>query len=138
MTWGEPWTTAQEETLREYAHLGAEGAAEAISARHGVRRSPEATAVHAGRIHVSLARREPCPECGRMAPRLNRQTGLCPVCTEELHVAEARAFNDLLEAEAAECEDPAEVARLRREWDMLRQRNARLCRRHGLPGKSGR
>ena len=110
----------------------------AVFERCGVRRTPEATAVHASRLHVSMTRREECPECGRMVARLNRQTGLCPPCTEDLHVAEARAFNDLLESEAAEAEDPAEIARLRREWDMLRQRNARLCKRHGLAGKSGR
>jgi hypothetical protein len=132
------WTTDQEATLRECGHLGAQGAAEEIYSRHGVKRSPEATAMHASRIHVSLARRLVCPECGSMVTYLNRQTGLCKRCTEFQHVEEERAFNDLLEAERRYAEDSPEIEAAKREYDMLRQRNARLCRRYGLKGKAER
>ena len=132
------WTTDQEATLREFGHLGAQGAADAIFDRHGIRRSAEATAMHASRIHVSLARRLVCPECGCMVTYLNRQTGLCKRCTEFQHVEEERAFNDLLEAERQYSEDSPEIEAAKREYDMLRQRNARLCRRYGLKSKAER
>lgn len=132
------WTTEQEATLREFCHLGAEGAAEAIYRRHGVRRSAEATAMHASRIHVSLARRTTCPDCGCTVTQLNRQTGVCKRCTELRHVEEERAFNDLLEAERAFAEDAPEIAEAKREYDRLRQRNSRLCRKYGLKGKAER
>ena len=45
-----------------------------------------------------------CPQCGTMGVRLIRQTGLCPLCSEELYVEEERAFNELLCCEAEGCE----------------------------------
>ena len=53
-------------------------------------------------------------------------------CTEFQHVEEEWAFNDLLEAERRYAKDSPEIEAAKREYDMLRQRNARLCRRHGL------
>lgn len=132
------WTTAQEETMRECCHLGAQAVADEIYKRHGVRRSADATAMHASRIHVSLATHKVCPQCGNMVTYLNRRTGLCKRCTEFQHVEEERAFNQLLEAERTFAEDSPEVEAAKREYDMLRQRNARLCRRYGLKGKAER
>ena len=132
------WTTGQEEVLRELCFKGAEAVSDEIFRRYGVRHSPHAVEMHAHRVHVSLAKRDVCPSCGAVGVRLNRQTGLCPLCTERQHVEEERAFNELLEAEAAHAEGSPEIEELRREYDKLRQRNARLCKRHGLRGKSGR
>ena len=73
-----------------------------------------------------------------MGAALNRQTGLCPLCTEKYHLAQERAFNAQLEAERAAAEDVEAVAAVRRERDMMRKRNSRLRRKYGLAGRRGR
>lgn len=59
--------------------------------------------------------------------RLNRQSGMCPKCTELMHLNEEIAFNEILQAEREEA-----IAGIRRERDKMRQRNSRLCRKYGL------
>ena len=132
------WTTGQNDLIRELGHLGVGAVRAAMRERFGVERSEHAIEAQASRIHASLAVRTVCPSCGAVGVRLNRQTGLCPRCTEEAHVAEERAFNELLRAEAEGCEEGPELEALRREWARLRQQNSRLMRRHGLPGKRER
>lgn len=132
------WTTRQEEILRERCYEGAEAVSDAIFEECGVRRSPHSIEMHASRIHVSLRRLYACPECGNLGATLNRNTGMCPLCTERMHVDEEQVFNDLLEAERAYSEDSPEVQELRRKYAALRQANSRLCRKYRLQGKRGR
>lgn len=132
------WTTRQEEVMRELGHLGAAAVQEAIERRCGVRHSIRAIESHASRIRVSLKVRQVCPECGAVGVRLQRVSGMCRRCTELAHVAEERAFCDLLELEAAGCEEGSEIEEARREYARLRQKSSRLRRRYGLAGKRGR
>ncbi len=73
-----------------------------------------------------------------MGVKINRQTGMCPLCTERYHLEQERAFNEQLERERAACERSDELADVRRERDKMRQRNSRLCRKYGLKGKRER
>ena len=81
---------------------------------------------------MSLKVRYVCPDCGVVGIRLNRQTGLCPACTEHMHLAEEVAFNEILRREAEEKAGDAEVTAILRERNRMRKRNSRLCRKHGL------
>lgn len=132
------WTVKQEEVMREHCFRGAAAVQAALLQECGVVRSIRAIEMHASRLHMSLRVRTQCPECGVIGVRLNRQSGMCAKCTEIMHVEEERAFNELLEAEAAEAQDSEEIERLRREYTTLRQRNSRLCRKHGLKSKAKR
>ena len=49
-----------------------------------------------------------------------------------------RAFNEQLERERAHAEESTELDEVRRERDMMRQRNSRLCRKYGLKGRRER
>ena len=73
-----------------------------------------------------------------MGVKINRQTGMCPLCTERYHLEQERAFIEQLERERAACERSDELADVRRERDKMRQRNSRLCRKYGLKGKRER
>ena len=73
-----------------------------------------------------------CPECGVVGLRLNRQSGLCPRCTELMHLNEEIAFNEILQEEREAASDEEAIAGIRRERDKMRQRNSRLCRKYGL------
>ena len=87
---------------------------------------------------MSLRVQQVCPECGVVGVRLNRQSGLCPKCTELMHLNEELAFNEVLQAEREEKADDADVAAIRRERDRMRQRNSRLCRKYGLKSRRDR
>ncbi|NGM17426.1 hypothetical protein GMI70_05330 [Eggerthellaceae bacterium zg-893] len=132
------WTVRQEEVMRENCFRGAKAVQEALLRECGVRRSIRAIEMHASRLHMSLKVRAACPECGRIGVHLNRQSGMCARCTEFMHVEEERAFNELLQAEAEDAENGRLIEELRREYAALRQRNSRLCRKHGLLPKSKR
>ena len=69
---------------------------------------------------------------------INRQTGLCRLCTERYHLEQERAFNEQLERERTRAEESAEFDEVRRKRDMMRQRNSRLCRKYGLKGRRER
>ena len=133
-----PWTTKQDSILRELGHLGAGAVQGAILRECGAYRSLHAIEHRASRIHVSLAVKQVCPECGVVGLRLNRQSGLCPKCTELMHLNEEIAFNEILEAEREAATNPDEIAGIRRERDRMRQRNSRLCRKYGLPTRRER
>ena len=133
-----PWTTKQDSVLRELGHLGSEAVQGALLRECGVFRSVHAIEHRASRIHVSLKVQPVCPECGVVGVRLNRQSGLCPKCTELMHLNEEIAFNEILQAERDAATDEGEIARLRRERDKMRQRNSRLCRKYGLPTRRER
>lgn len=124
--------------IRELGHQGVVAVQEEILRRYGVERTAHAIEMQASRIHASLRVLATCPQCGAVGVRLNRQSGMCPRCTEEAHVAEERAFNELLQREAEECEAGPEVEAARREYGRLRQQNSRLMRKHGLKGKRER
>lgn len=122
------WTTRQEEIVREQCHRGSRAVRDAIERECGVRRTVRAVEAHASRMHVSLKVRSECPQCGAIGVRLNRQTGMCPLCTEELHVEEGRAFNELLRREVEGCEEGPELDAAWREYVRMRQQNSRLMR----------
>ena len=70
--------------------------------------------------------------------RLNRQSGMCPKCTELLHLNEEIAFNEILQAEREEAADDEVIDGIRRERDKMRQRNSLLCRKYGLKTRGQR
>ena len=131
------WTTAQMDTIRELGHLGADAVRDEIERRYGVSHTTHAVEMMAFRIHTPLKVQQVCPDCGVVGLRVNRQTGLCPRCTERLHLEEATAFNDLLIEERLEAEGTM-TDEMRRGYDAMRQRNSRLCRKHGLKTLSER
>ena len=124
--------------IRELGHRGAVAVREEIRRRYGVERSVRAIEMQASRIHASLRVLSVCPQCGAVGVRLNRQSGMCSRCTEEEHVAEERAFNEILRREAEGCEEGPEIEAARREYARLRQQNSRLMRKFGLKGKRER
>ena len=132
------WTTGRNDVIRELGHRGAAAVREVIRRRYGVERTVRAIEMQASRIHASLRVLSVCPQCGAIGVRLNRQSGMCPRCTEEAHVAEERAFNELLHREAEGCEEGPEIEAARREYARLRQQNSRLMRKYGLKGKRER
>lgn len=94
--------------------------------------------MRASRIHCSLALRTVCPGCGAVGVLLNRQTGMCRLCTERFHLEQECAFNEQLEAERLAVEEGREVEAVRRERDRLRKQNSRMCRKYGLVGRRQR
>lgn len=134
----EPWTTRKLEIMRERCYLGADAVADAIREECGTVRSRRAIESQASRYHMSLRVRQVCPECGAVGVRLNRQSGLCPRCTELMHLEEEIAFNEILEREREELAGAGDVEEIRRERDAMRQRNSRLCRKYGLKSRRER
>ena len=126
------WTTREIDVMRERGHLGAAAVQQALLAECGTERSIRSIESQASRYHVSLRVQAVCPECGVVGIRLNRQSGLCPACTERMHLAEEIAFNEVLQREREEKTDEVEVAAIRRERDRMRKRNSRMCKKHGL------
>ena len=135
MSW---WTEEQDAVRREVSSGGAAHPPAEIERRCGVRHSVRAVEMRASRIHCSLAVQTVCPSCGAVGVKINRQTGMCRRCTEESHLAQERAFNEQLERERVAAEEAADIDDVRRERDMMRQRNSRLCRKYGLQGKRER
>lgn len=127
-----PWTTRQEEIVRERSYLGALEVQRAIREECGVLRTVRSIESKASRIHASLRVRQVCPECGTVDVRLNRQSGMCALCTEKMHLAEEIAFNELLEREREEAARDADIEQVARERTAMRQRNSRLKRKYGL------
>ena len=132
------WTSKQEGIIRERCYEGAEAVRDAIERECGVSHSVRAVEMHASRMKVSLKVMGVCPECGAVGVRINRQSGMCRKCTALGHVAEEEAFNELLRLEAEGCDGGPEVERAERKYAQLRQKNSRLAREHGLPGKRER
>jgi hypothetical protein len=126
------WDEEQDDVIRECCYRGAAYVAREIWLRCGVRRTVRAVEMRASRIHVSLVVQTECPECGAVGVVINRSTGLCRQCSERLHLAEERAFGDVLEAERAAAEDERVIADVRRERDAQRKRNSRTCKKYGL------
>ena len=80
------WTEEQDDVPREVSFHGSAFAAAEIERRCGAAHTVRAVEMRASRIHCSLAVQTVCPECGRVGLTLNRQTGLCPLCTERYHL----------------------------------------------------
>ena len=101
--------------MRERGHLGAVAVRRALLEECGAVRAIRSIESRASRDHVSLKVRRVCPECGVVGIRLNRQSGFCPACTERMHLAEEVAFNEVLQREAEEKANEADIASIRRE-----------------------
>ena len=112
--------------MRERARFGADGVVAALKQECGVERTVRAVEAHASRLRVSLRRRYECPECGRMTPSLNRQTGLCPVCNMQYNVEVQRVLYECEKAEMAESCNKARIVELSRQYDALRQKRTRM------------
>lgn len=132
------WTTKEIDVMRAHGHLGVGAVHDALLRECGTDRSARSIESQASRCHVSLRVQQVCPECGVVGVRLNRQSGMCPKCTELMHLNEEIAFNEVLEAEREEKADEGDVAAIRRERDRMRQRNSRLCRKYGLKSRRDR
>ncbi|GEM_PF-643994 len=132
------WTTREIDVMRANGHLGVKAVRDALLRECGTDRSTRSIESQASRYHVSLRVQQVCPECGVVGVRLNRQSGMCPKCTELMHLNEELAFNEVLQAEREEKADDADVAAIRRERDRMRQRNSRLCRKYGLKSRRDR
>ena len=87
---------------------------------------------------VANVKAKACFEGSVVGLRLNRQSGLCPRCTELMHLNEEIAFNEILQAEREAASDEEAIAGIRRERDKMRQRNSRLVRKYGLKGRRER
>lgn len=118
--------------MRANGHLGVKAVRVALLRECGTDCSVRTIESQASRCHVSLRVQQVCPECGVVGVRLNRQSGMCPKCTELMHLNEEIAFNEILQAEREEAADDEVIAGIRRERDKMRQRNSRLCRKYGL------
>ena len=132
------WTTREIDVMRANGHLGVEAVHDALLRECGTDRSVRSIESQASRCHVSLRVQQVCPECGVVGVRLNRQSGLCSMCTEMMHLNEEIAFNEVLQREREEKADEGDVAAIRRERDRMRQRNSRLCRKYGLKSRRDR
>ena len=132
------WTTREVDVMRANGHLGVKAVRDALLRECGMDRSARSIESQASRCHVSLHVQQVCPECGVVGVRLNRQSGMCPKCTELMHLNEEMAFNETLQREREEKAGEAEVAQIRRERDRMRQRNSRLCRKFGLKSRHDR
>lgn len=132
------WTTGEIDVMRANGHLGVEAVREALRRKCGTERSTRSIESQASRCRISLRVQQVCPECGVVGVRLNRQSGMCPMRTELMHLNEELAFNEVLEREREEKADASEVAAIRRERNRMRQRNSRLCRKYGLKNRRER
>ena len=128
------WTRRQEQILRECGHLGADFVRDRIARECGVSHSVHAVEVRASRIHASLKVLETCPECGAIGVTLNKRSGLCPLCTEQMHLREGMAFSEVLAREREAASEGPAIDEARRDRAKIRQQNHRLCEKHGLPG----
>ena len=132
------WTTKEIDVMRANGHLGVKAVHDALLRECGTDRSVCSIESQASRCHVSLRVQQVCPECGVVGVRLNRQSGMCPRCTELMHLNEEIAFNEVLEAEREEKSGATDIADIRRERNKIRQRNSRLCRKYGLKSRRQR
>ena len=123
------WTIAQENILRLYGHRGVKFCRDYIHKVFGVYRSIEATQRHASRIKALMIVYEICPECGRAAKKLNRNTGVCEACNyerlwKEQVEEEQRIIRDLQKGGAENA-----VLQAKRRYDAQRQKVSRLRRK---------
>lgn len=132
------WTEDEDDLIREISYRGAKAIKKELWYRYGIERTEYAIIRRASRIHCSLRVRTVCPSCGAVGVHINRQTGMCALCTERLHLEEEKAFNEQLQRELDAAEDSEELERVKREREMWRQRNNRICRKHGLPNRRQR
>lgn len=132
------WTTKELDVMRANGHLGVDAVHDALLRECGTDRSARSIESQASRCHVSLRVQSVCPDCGVVGVRLNRQSGLCPACTERMHLEEEIAFNELLQREREELASEADAEAIARERAAMRQRNSRLCRKYGLKSRRER
>lgn len=124
--------------MRANGHPGVKAVRDALLCERGTDRLVRSIESQASRFHVSLKVQQVCPECGVVGVHLNRQSGMCPKCTELMHLNEELAFNETLQREREGKADEAEVSQIRMERDRMRQKNSRLCRKYGLKSRRDR
>ena len=100
--WASRNLSSDSRMLSANGHLGVDAVHDALLRECGTDRSVRSTESQASRCHVSLRVQQVCPECGVVGVRLNRQSGLCPMCTEMMHLNEEIAFNETLQREREE------------------------------------
>ena len=127
------WDEAQTEILRQFANLGAEAVAEIIAQRTGAIHTPASVQRKASRMGVSLALAEVCPGCGRRMRRLDRETGLCPVCKIKFQAERQKRFNAQLDAEITAIKQEKEYRDAIKDYQAARQETSRKTRKYGLP-----
>lgn len=132
------WTTAQNDVIRAYGHEGVRAVQRHLAEECGAHHTLHAIEEQASRIGASLRVQTVCIECGAIGVRLNRQTGMCPLCTSRAHVEEAKSFNAIVREEAGIAESSPEIEANEREYARLRQENSRICRKYGLKSKTQR
>ena len=132
------WTSKQYDVLRAYRFRGAEGVQKALLDECGAEHTIHAIEQQACRIGVSLKVKRVCPECGAVDVPINRISKMCPRCTAFYNEAEEEAFNLILEMEAKGTVEGPEIEEATKRYAMLRQRNSRLIRKHGLTPKKVR
>ena len=113
-------------------------AAAEIERRCGPSHFIRAVEMRTSMIYCSLAAQTECPSCGAVGVKINRQTGMRPLCTERYRLEQERAFNEQLETSGLPAGSPRSSLKARREGNKMRQRNSRLCRKYGLKGKQER
>lgn len=126
------WTVEQERVLFEYGSRGAQFCAELIARRFRVYRTAEATKRHASRIGIPMTIYATCPHCGKVAKKLNKNSGLCPTCNaHRLWMEAVQEEQEIIEKLKKGGEEDAAYQREKRRYDAQRQKNARLKRQCG-------
>ncbi|NHM14452.1 hypothetical protein [Xiamenia xianingshaonis] len=126
------WTTRQVEVMRDNAHLGVEGVRRALKDACGIERTRDSIKMYASRNRISLRVQTRCPACGAPNVRLNKLTGLCRRCNYERNIEQQKVYSQMLEDERRLAEEAEDLDDMRRTYDMMRQRNSRFRRKHGL------
>lgn len=132
------WTTREIDVMRANGHPNVKAVHDALLRECGTDRSVRSIESQASRCHVSLKVQQVCPERGVVGVHLNRQSSMCPKCTELMHLNEELAFNETLLREREGKANEAEALQIRRERDRMRQKNSRLCRKYGLKSRRDR
>ena len=96
--------------MRANGRPGVEGPRDAPLRECGTDRSARSIESQASQCHVSLRVQQVRPECGVVGVRLNRQSRLCPMCTEIMHLNEEMALNEILLRERGEKAEEADNA----------------------------
>lgn len=84
-------------------------AAAEIERRCGPSHFIRAVEMRASMIYCSLAAQTECPSCGAVGVKINRQTGMRPLCTERYRLEQERAFNEQLEYKRVACGQSEEL-----------------------------
>ena len=104
-----------------------------IAQRTGAIHTPASVQRKASRLGVSMALAEVCPGCGRKMRRLDRETGLCPVCKVRFYTKKQQRFNAQLDEEISAIKREKEYRDAIKDYQSARQETSRKTRKYGLP-----